>query len=72
MKRFILVCSVAAMIGSMSSCVKSYTCTCTYNDGTEDQTVTTEYTTKKSAAEDACALLETSWKITDPNASCSL
>jgi len=72
MKRFILACATFALIGSMSSCVKTHTCTCTYNDGTNDVTETVEYKTKKGAAETACSLLEAGYKGTDPDASCNL
>jgi len=56
----------------MSSCVKEFNCTCTYDDGTGEKSVVAELKTKKGLAEDACSDTEDTWKLVDPDAKCVL
>jgi len=72
MKKIILACTLFIMLSMLSSCVKSFTCACVYNDGNEEVTTTTEYTTAKSAAEESCSEVETELKNLYPDAECSL
>jgi len=72
MNRFIIVISVTFLLCTTSSCVKSYVCACTYNDGTEEVTSTTEYTTAESAAQESCSQSESDLKTIYSDATCSL
>lgn len=54
---------------AFTACKKDYTCTCKMN-GTESKSELND--AKKSDAEDACKALETTAKMGDPSASCSL
>ena len=54
---------------ALSSCKKDYTCTCTVNGGTISATYTK---VKKADAEEACSSSETTYKVADASASCSL
>jgi len=54
---------------SFQSCRKNYTCKCTLTSGTVDA----EYLkVKKATAEASCDQLETTYKVSDPSASCDL
>lgn len=56
-----------------TSCKKDYSCTCNYNWGAGDTTITYQYPkVSKSDAEETCDLQDTQIKIIDTNGSCSL
>ena len=59
---------ILATVG-LSSCKKDYTCTCTVSG----VATPVEFAkAKKKDAEDACTALETTSKVVDPAASCTL
>ncbi len=67
MKKAILFGALA--IFALSACKKDYTCTCTVSG----QTVNFEIqNAKKKDAESSCNEVETTYQMSDPNASCSL
>ena len=73
MKKALLLFLTAGMMVGLVSCSKDYTCSCTADYGSGDSTITFLYDgVKKADAEDACAASETSLKILDSNASCTL
>jgi hypothetical protein len=73
MKKFLFLTVAVGMTLSLASCKKDYVCTCTYNDGSANQTIEVPINNaKKSDAEDACAASESVYKVIDANASCSL
>ena len=73
MKKVFAICAVALFAVSFTSCKKDYTCTCTYDlVGTATTTPHELPNQSKSDAEDACAGFETTHKLGDPSASCSL
>jgi hypothetical protein len=54
---------------ALTSCNKARTCECTVSG----QTIAAEFEKgKKSDQEDACTAIETTYKIADPQASCTL
>jgi hypothetical protein len=57
MKKITLVLSGLAMIVAMSSCEKTYTCTCTYPNSTIGTTKTEFKAKKKSDAQTSCTNL---------------
>ncbi len=67
----IIVFGAFAVLGvvALSSCKKDYTCTCTINGSSAS---TTYKDVKKKDAEASCESLETTSKILDPGASCSI
>lgn len=73
MKKLMLLGAAIAML-SVTACKKDYTCTCTYDPlGTGSGTSSYEIEkAKKQDAEDSCQAAEDTYKILDPNASCSL
>ena len=71
MKKVLGLFAVVAML-SATACKKDYTCTCTWDfGGAQEQSY--EFTdVKKDDAESSCDAQETSLKLADPDASCSL
>lgn len=75
MKKVLFAFLVAgAMAVGLTSCKKDYNCTCNYTFSSTDTTVTYTYpSVKKSDAEDACDLAQTSLTTGGfTNVSCSL
>jgi hypothetical protein len=74
MKKALFVAAVTgAMLVGLTSCTKDYTCSCTYNWGSSDTTITLLYEgAKKADAEEGCEASEASLKVLDSNASCTL
>ncbi|MFH1321878.1 MAG: hypothetical protein ABII90_14660 [Bacteroidota bacterium] len=69
MKKVLAIIAIVAFAASFSACKKDYTCSCTVSG----LTITAEFLkVKKADAEDSCSSLETTYKIADPNASCSI
>ena len=68
MKKLMLLGAAIAML-SVTACKKDYTCACTVSTGNIDLEFENA---KKQDAEDACQAAEDTYKILDPNASCSL
>lgn len=72
MKKIAFAAAVLFTLG-LTSCSKDFTCTCAYNDGTEDVTTTTKFEdTKKGDATEACDDADAVVKIIDANGTCSL
>ena len=73
MKKVFLLAAVAMAFG-LSSCKKDYNCTCTYSSSLlGDSTLVTPFLdAKKSDVEDACSTLETTWKLLDASATCTV
>lgn len=70
MKKVLIGSAFAVMaLVVLSSCKKDYTCTCTVLGTTSASEIKDS---KKKDAEDACSALETTAKIVDPAASCSI
>ena len=68
MKKLTVLVAVVFMFGAVA-CKKDYTCSCTVSGAA----LTAEFKdAKKKDAEDACSALETTYKIADPAATCSL
>ncbi len=60
---------VASLALTATSCKKDYTCDCTVNG----QTLSARFAnSSKGDAEDACAALETTYKVASPTATCTL
>jgi hypothetical protein len=58
---------------SLASCTKDYSCSCTLDYGQGDTTITLLYEgVKKGDAEEGCTAAETTYKIADPSATCTL
>ena len=74
MKKALFVLMASGMFLGMVGCKKDYTCDCKVNFGlSTDSTFSFTYEgAKKSDAEDGCAAAETTYKLVDANASCSL
>lgn len=57
----------------VTSCKRDYRCTCTFNNGSGDSTITYQYPkVSKNDAEETCDVQDTQFKTIDSNASCSL
>lgn len=70
MKKVILL---VAFFCVVAACKKDYTCTCTYMDGGETKMDISDFKkVKKKEADDTCAELETTLKVSLPDVSCSL
>lgn len=68
-KKLVFAMLALGVIVGFTSCKKNYTCTCTVAGGS----IAIEYEkVKKADAEDACSSAETTYKVADPGASCSL
>jgi hypothetical protein len=64
MKKIITL-GIASMLAiTFTSCEKSYTCTCTYPNGSVGTTETSFETKKKSDAEASCAALNANAQLT--------
>ncbi|NOQ73673.1 MAG: hypothetical protein GQ574_16825 [Crocinitomix sp.] len=70
MKKLLLFSVVLGGLAVMSSCKKDYTCDCTFTSVPELSIELNKY--KKGDAEDACTSAETTYKIADSGASCTL
>ncbi len=69
MKNLMILAAAICMMVAFSSCKKDYTCSCTVA-GT---TILVEYEgVKKGDAEDACSAAEATYKLGDPEATCTL
>ncbi len=71
MKKLILGAIVLFIAGASTSCKKDYTCEYKFTQGTPDINIPLE-NAKKADAEDACDQAETTYKIADANANCTL
>ena len=73
-KAFFALCIAGGLMTGLTSCTKDYTCSCTYNYITnQDTTINYLYEgVKKADAEEASDLSETTYKLVDANATCTL
>ncbi len=70
MKKLSLLGLVFGSLVAMTSCKKDYTCDCTFTTAPD---ITIDITkAKKADAQDACDSAETTYKIADSGASCTL
>jgi len=69
MKTILSVAAVAVLAFTMGSCKKDWTCSCTVSGFTIPTTLSNQ---SKSDATSKCNSIETTDKMADPNASCSL
>lgn len=68
-KTFGLLAAVLLVVGTMSSCKKDYTCSCTGDGWSLDAKYTK---VKKKDAQSSCDSAESTYKSGDPTASCTL
>jgi len=71
MKKLFLSAIVVFVATAFTSCKKDYTCECKFSQGTPDINIPIE-DAKKADAQDACDQAETTYKIADANANCTL
>lgn len=69
MKKVLAIAAIAVFAVSLQSCKKDYTCDCTYSSLSVSAPLNGY---KKADAEDACSAIETTYKIADSAASCTL
>jgi hypothetical protein len=73
-KAFVVLFVAGAMATGLTSCKGDYTCSCTYEyiQGRDTTLVVPMNNVKKSDAEEACDLAQTTYQNADANASCTL
>jgi hypothetical protein len=75
MKKLLSLSIAFALVVGLSSCTKDYNCTCVFTNPGDTSSTTLNIpiaNVKKSDAEDACSLSETTYRIVDPTANCTL
>ena len=70
MKKIFIAVAVIGFIATVSSsCKKDYTCECTVSGTTQTSTITNS---TKSDADKSCTDIESTYKVADPSATCTL